>query len=32
MSTVELQECGHPASYCHGCDSSPCDESKHDEA
>jgi len=27
-----LQECGHPMDYCHGCDSRPCDEGKHDEA
>ena len=32
MSNLELQECGiHTITYCHGCDSDPCNEGEHNE-
>ena len=30
MSKIQLQECGiHTMTYCHGCESDPCNEGDH---
>lgn len=32
MSNMQLQECGlHTITFCHGCESDPCDEAAHNE-